>query len=560
MIVFRTAVVIIWSAVAILLGFGPAAAEKRVALVIGNGAYQKVGKLANPANDAIAVADMLKAAGFEEVELYRNLGFRELRKAIGDFSDLAREADTAVVYYSGHGIEVDGVNYLIPIDAVLDRDIDVQYEAYSLDTLLKSLEQAKRLRLVMLDACRDNPFVRTMKRSAAPRAIGRGLAAVEPTSVNTLIGFAAKAGSYALDGEGGNSPYAMAVLNHLATPGLDLRLAFGRVRDEVMKTTKNKQEPFVYGSLGGANVAIVAAPAGSDAGAAPPSVAAVPIDRAAQAWMVTKDTTSVGVLEDFIRQFGNTPYGSMARARVEELKQKNVAAAVAPAASPNMNSAPPGPPNDASERAWAATQNTTNITVLESFIARFPGTFYADLARARIDELKKGQVAVAVSPTTQPKGQEKGISDSRSNQQGPRDAKSCGAIAGTWQWVNNRDVIIRTNGSMQAADGSIGGHWKCEEGVYILSWNHGYADRLTLSSDGRRLSGANNMGFAITATRRAVASASRETPSSQQTESQQQNQNSGGIGGLIGGVLKGAGDLVGGVLGGNNQQPQDARP
>ena len=165
MSIVRIAAVVVLGAAAILFGFGPAAAEKRVALVIGNGAYQKVGKLANPTNDAIAIADMLKAAGFEEVELYQDLGFRDLRKAIGDFSDLARDADTAIVYYSGHGIEVDGVNYLIPIDAVLDRDIDVQYEAYSLDTLLKSLEQAKHLRLVMLDACRDNPFVRTMKRS-----------------------------------------------------------------------------------------------------------------------------------------------------------------------------------------------------------------------------------------------------------------------------------------------------------------------------------------------------------------------------------------------------------
>ena len=327
-----------------------------------------------------------------------------------------------------------------------------------------------------------------------------------------------------------------------------------------MKTTKNKQEPFVYGSLGGANVAIVAAPAGSDAGAAPPSVAAVPIDRAAQAWMVTKDTTSVGVLEDFIRQFDNTPYGSMARARLEELKQKNVAAAVPPAVSPNTNSAPPGPANDAAERAWAATQNTTNITVLESFIARFPGTFYADLARARLDELKKTQVAVAVPPPTQPKVQEKGISDSRSNQQDLREAKGCGGIAGTWLWVGNRDVTIRQNGSMQTVDGTIGGSWKCEEGIYILTWNHGFTDRLTLSSDRKHLSGTNNIGFAITATRRVSASASREAPSARQSETPQPDQNAGSLGGLVDGILKGAGDLVGGVLGGGKQQPQEARP
>jgi uncharacterized caspase-like protein len=315
-----------WSVLAILLGLAPAAAEKRVALVIGNGDYQKVSKLPNPMNDAKAIAGMLQYAGFDAVELHENLGIRELRRAIGDFSDAARDADMAIVYYSGHGMEVNGVNYLIPVDAVLERDVDVPYEAFSLDNLLQVLEPVKRLRLVMLDACRDNPFTRSMKRTVGTRAVGRGLAAIEPTSVNTLVGFAAKAGSYALDGEGSNSPYATAVLNHVATPGLDLRIAFGRVRDDVMKNTKNKQEPFTYGSLGGANISIVDAPATSDAGPTGSTSAPVlPLDRAAQAWAATKDTASVAIIADFIRQFGTTPYGSMARARLEELKKDQVA-------------------------------------------------------------------------------------------------------------------------------------------------------------------------------------------------------------------------------------------
>jgi uncharacterized caspase-like protein len=211
------------------------------ALVIGNGAYEKATKLLNPSNDAKAISGMLQSAGFEAVALHENFGIREMRRAINDFADIARDADTAVVYYSGHGMEMNGVNYLIPVDAVLDRDIDVPYETVSLDTLLQVLEPARRLRLVMLDACRDNPFVRTMKRSVGSRTMGRGLAPVEPTSVNTLIAYAAKAGSIALDGEGSNSPYATAVVNNLAIPGLDLRLAFGRVPDEVLKVTRNRQ-------------------------------------------------------------------------------------------------------------------------------------------------------------------------------------------------------------------------------------------------------------------------------------------------------------------------------
>jgi uncharacterized caspase-like protein len=255
--VARLTVIIAWSAVCVLLGLLPAAAEKRVALVIGNGDYKNVGRLTNSINDAEAIAKMLQMAGFDAVELRKNLGIRELRRTISEFSGLARSSDAAVVYYSGHGIEVDGANYLVPIDAVLEQDVDVTYETYSLENLLKALEPARRLRLVMLDACRDNPFARTMKHTVGTRAVGRGLAAVEPTSVNTLIGFAAKAGSYALDGEGANSPYATALLHHIAMPGLDLRIAFGRVRDEVLNATHSKQEPFVYGSLGGDNLSIV---------------------------------------------------------------------------------------------------------------------------------------------------------------------------------------------------------------------------------------------------------------------------------------------------------------
>src|SRR6202008_1913463 len=122
---------------------------------------------------------------------------------------------------------------------------------------------AKQLRLVILDACRDNPFAKTMKHSMASRSIGRGLARVEPTSTNTLIAYSAKAGSTAQDGDGRNRPFTTALSQHLTTPGLDVRKAFGFVRDDVLKSTGNRQEPFVYGSLGGNDVALVAARAGA---------------------------------------------------------------------------------------------------------------------------------------------------------------------------------------------------------------------------------------------------------------------------------------------------------
>ena len=238
----------------------PAFAEKRVALVLGNSAYQNVAPLANPVNDSARIAATLKDAGFDVVDSRRDLPAAETRRALRDFADRARDADIAVVYYAGHGIEVDGGNYLIPVDARLERDTDIYDEGLSLDRILIAIEPAKKLRLVILDACRDNPFARTMKRTVASRAIGQGLAKVEPTSPNVLIAYSAKAGSTAADGDGKNSPFTAALSHHLTKPGLDVRRAFGFVRDEVLKTTGNKQEPFVYGSLGGEDVPLVPAP------------------------------------------------------------------------------------------------------------------------------------------------------------------------------------------------------------------------------------------------------------------------------------------------------------
>jgi uncharacterized caspase-like protein len=236
-------------------------ADKRVAFVVGNSNYQNVNVLTNPANDAAAITEMFKRARFDVVESRRDLKNAEMRRALRDFTEKARDADIAVIYYAGHGIEVDGTNYLIPVDAALERDTDAYDEAIALDRILQAIEPAKQLRLVILDACRDNPFAKSMKRTVASRSLGRGLAGVEPSKPNTLIAFAAKGGSTASDGDSRNSPFTTALLKHLVEPGLELGKAFRLVRDDVMNATANKQEPFVYGSLGGNDVSLVPAPA-----------------------------------------------------------------------------------------------------------------------------------------------------------------------------------------------------------------------------------------------------------------------------------------------------------
>ena len=159
----------------------PASAERRIALVIGNSAYEKVAPLPNPANDAGAMSAMLKGAGFDVVDLKLDLKANEMRRALRNFADNARGADVAIVYFAGHGIEIEGVNYLIPVDAVLERDIDAFDEAIPLERILTVIDPVKKLRLVILDACRDSPFRKTKRNNLASRGVGRGLVRVGRT-------------------------------------------------------------------------------------------------------------------------------------------------------------------------------------------------------------------------------------------------------------------------------------------------------------------------------------------------------------------------------------------
>jgi uncharacterized caspase-like protein len=172
--------------------------------------------------------------------------------ALNSFSDQAANADWAVIYFSGHGLEVDGTNYVVPIDAKLLADRDVEDEAISLERLVKATLGARKLHLVILDACRDDPFVSNMKRTVATRSIGRGLARVEPEG-GTLVVYSAKDGQIAYDGDGQNSPFVTSLTKRIAEPDVEINMLFRQVRDDVMAATGKKQEPYVYGSLPGEN-------------------------------------------------------------------------------------------------------------------------------------------------------------------------------------------------------------------------------------------------------------------------------------------------------------------
>lgn len=327
-------------AIVLLLVCQPAFAEKRVALVLANAAYQNVTPLSNPVNDGAVITATLKQAGFDVVDSRQDLPALETRRALRDFADRARDADIAVVYYAGHGIEVDGTNYLIPVDAKLERDSDVYDEAFSLERILLAIEPAKQLRLVILDACRDNPFARNMKKTLALRAIGRGLAKVEPTSPNTLIAYSAKAGSTAEDGDGKNSPFTLALAKHLTTPGLDVRRAFGFVRDDVLKTTSYRQEPFVYGSLGGDDVPLVPArPAPTTS--APATSAPNPQADARADYELALQIGNKDALSAFLAKYPDGFYSRLARLQLDKIATNN-AAANQPAAGPSTPEKPQG--------------------------------------------------------------------------------------------------------------------------------------------------------------------------------------------------------------------------
>lgn len=238
---------IVFAVAGILLASTPTHAANRVALVIGNGAYEKVPLLPNPTRDAVAIGDSLSRLGFTVTRLDNGTA-SAMRKSIVEFGRAAEGSEMAVVFYAGHGMEVGGENWLIPVDAELRSDTDAENEAVSLKGITLQVGKAKQLGLVILDACRNNPFNAKMHRSLITRSVSRGLAPTEPTD-NVLVAYAAKGGTVANDGDGKNSPFTKALLRHIEEPGLEITFMFRAVRDEVMAETKREQQPFVYGSL-----------------------------------------------------------------------------------------------------------------------------------------------------------------------------------------------------------------------------------------------------------------------------------------------------------------------
>jgi hypothetical protein len=253
-------------------GMFAANADTRVALVVGNTSYQNVSSLPNPVNDATDVADSLRRLGFD-VRILLNAKYDDFRRGLIDFSQRAADADFSIVYFAGHGMQIAGENWLIPADAMLATDLSVANEAIGLQSVTRAVSNSKKLGLVILDACRTNPFISKMRVTNVSRDVDRGFSRVEPPG-NVLIAYAARDGTVAADGSGRNSPFTNALLKNMETPGLEVRFLFANVHDDVLAATQNVQQPFVYGSLSKNLVYLREASAGSTQGpAASPSPA-----------------------------------------------------------------------------------------------------------------------------------------------------------------------------------------------------------------------------------------------------------------------------------------------
>ena len=380
-------------------------AQSRIALVIGNGTYQKVPALPNPLHDAQDVSDALKRLGFA-VNTVTDADFDTFRRSLLEFGRRALKADMAVFYYAGHGVEINGDNWLLPIDVALKHEIDASAEAIDLRSAMQAVSSAKTLGLVILDSCRNNPFRPTMANSNSTRRIETlGLAPVEPGD-NVLVAYAARDGTVAKDGVGRNSPYTQSLLRHIETAGLEIDFLFRNVRDDVIAATDNEQQPFVYGSLSSDEIYLKSPSAGT--AAADPTGN---IDAAEIAWSFLKGTSDVPTLTRFIDRFPASTRIPDARTRIASLEaapsdaisdaSKNLAVAFAnnefeqaekSVARRFLGNTP------AVEEAWDVIKESKDHRIIRRFAEQFPTSKRRTAADKRLVDLGQRPIMRVPAP------------------------------------------------------------------------------------------------------------------------------------------------------------------
>lgn len=310
---------------------GDAFASARSALVIGNGAYADASELPNPPNDARAMAATLEAAGFQ-VTRGIDLDKAGMERAVASFLRNLPDSDVGLVFYAGHGLQVDGRNYLVPIDATLADEVDVAFQTVALDEIQAQMEKQVEVSLLFLDACRDNPLARNLVRSmgkSRSAAVGQGLAESDG-AVGALVAYATQPDNVALDGQGSHSPFTSALLTHLATPGLEIRQILTRVRKDVIAQTEGRQVPWDHSSLTSdvyIQLDVHNTPAENN-----PETAF---------WQAIAASDDAGDFQAYLDRYGEDGlYGPLALNRIERMKDEDALSAISTGSVSNMPELP----------------------------------------------------------------------------------------------------------------------------------------------------------------------------------------------------------------------------
>ncbi len=510
---------------AILTVWTAPAFAKRVALVIGNGAYEHTVPLPNPANDAELMASKLRALGFEVVA-GQDQTYTDMRRTVMEFAKKAYGAEIALLFYAGHGMQVAGQNLLVPIDAKIEDETSLDFETISIDFILRQMSKDVKVQMVFLDACRDNPLARTLARRMGPSRssnLGSGLAEIkiqETGGEGSVIAFATSPGDVALDGEGENSPFTSALIRHIDTPNVSIQTVMTRVTGDVYDKTEKRQRPWVNASL----------------------IGEVFLNKKAEA-----QTTEVAAL-------GSAP-----------------TATPAPSAATNgaaLNAATQSTIAWEREKLiWETAKSSNTVADYESYLSAYPSGTFAGFARNSIKRLEAGSQVAAINP-----GQPVGTAQNGAVQGGAAASlpNPQNAIAGTpqteaslgWNRTARREVQTRLNltgNDVGRPDGAFGpktragiSAWQTVNGItptgYFTPAQYAMLTTQTATQYAAYIAEVRRKQQAAAATRSSRTTTRNTTRPAPQRATTNTNNRGGGvnpagaafIGGVVGGIIGGA--------------------
>ncbi|WP_269582302.1 caspase family protein [Roseibium sp. Sym1] len=497
----------------ILAGTAPALA-KRVALVIGNGAYENTVPLPNPANDAEQMAAKLRALGFDVVA-GQDQNYSDMRRSVMNFAKKAYGAEIAILFYAGHGLQVAGKNHLVPIDATIEDETSLDFETITVDFIMRQMSKDVKVQMVFLDACRDNPLARTLSRRMGPSrsgSVGAGLAEIkieETGGEGSVIAFATSPGDVALDGDGTNSPFTSALIKHIDTPNASIQTVMTRVTGDVYEETEKRQRPWVNASLIG---------------------------------------------EVFLNKRSVAPSTTVA-----SLGDTSTAAPQQPAA--NVATTPSATQsNIAWEREkliWETAKSSNTVADYEAYLDAYPTGLFADFARNSIKRLGSANQVASVNPTAGAAANGSGIVSTLPDPQKAIPGTQATEASLGWNRTARREVQARLNlagHDVGRPDGAFGPKtragvtsWQTANGIvptgYFTAAQYALLTTQTATQYSAYQAEVNRKQKA------AAASRSATTRRTNTTTTRRTNNNTGGginpagaafVGGIVGGIIGGA--------------------